>query len=203
MEMKSTTPCPNTVTVRRNPHRKARATPSTNPPKNDIPPSSPSSNSNIPNIPSFPIDDILSIEIPQKPQPDPPSSSSSSSSTESLKVYLRIRPLVPPKYVASNVVDPNFKQRHKNVWPQNPAAKKNNTREKNNAKKKSSEVCISVNDSQSVTLAPPSALQESKRIKSEVYQGFSHVFPADSSQVRKFFSYYSLKFISGLILISS
>ncbi|KAL5845317.1 hypothetical protein ACOSQ4_011275 [Xanthoceras sorbifolium] len=159
--------CPNTVTVRRNPHRKARPTPFTAVPQI---PTSPSKN--LPEISSFPIDDILSIQIPQKPQPSLPRTSSSS---ENLNVFLRIRPLVPAKSS-----DQSSRSRAKNVWPKNPA-KKVAVKEKN-AKNKSNEMCITVDDSQSVTLSPPLALQASKRIKSEVYQGFSYVFSAYSSQ---------------------
>ncbi|TXG52036.1 hypothetical protein EZV62_021205 [Acer yangbiense] len=159
--------CPNTVTVRRNPHRKARPTPSTAVPQI---PTSPSKN--LPEISSFPIDEILSIQIPQNPQPD---LSQASSTSNNLNVFLRIRPLV---LVKSG--DQNSKPRAKNVWPKNPA-KRVAVKEKS-AKEKSSEACITVNDSQSVTLSPPLALQTSKRIRSVVYQGFSYVFSADSSQ---------------------
>ncbi|XP_020535407.1 kinesin-like protein KIN-6 isoform X2 [Jatropha curcas] len=177
MEMKSPPPCPNTVTVRRNPPRRARPTPSTNPPQNLIP-----SSSTKPDVTPFPIQEILAMEIPQNTQPEPPTATTTLAQvSENLKVYLRIRPLVSPKPLSKGVNDQNFKQRHKNAWPQNPVAKKNAIREKN-TKKKSSEICISVNDSQSVTLSPPQALQDSKRIKAVVYEGFSHVFPADASQ---------------------
>ncbi|KAF2310136.1 hypothetical protein GH714_006684 [Hevea brasiliensis] len=109
--------------------------------------------------------------------PPPPSSPTPASVSENLRVYLRIRPLVPPK-TSKDVVD---QKRKKIAWPQNPVAKKNGIREKN-TKKKSCKICISVNDPQSVTLSPPPALQDSKRIKSVVYEGFSRVFAADSSQ---------------------
>jgi len=75
------------------------------------------------------------------------------------------------------------------VWPQNPS-KKNNAKENRNpeitkkVRKKDEEACITLNDSYSVTLTPPQSLQELKRSKTEVYEGFSHVFPADCSQVR-------------------
>eukprot|EP00257_Ricinus_communis_P016638 XP_015574871.1 kinesin-like protein KIN-6 isoform X2 [Ricinus communis] len=167
MEIKTLPPCPSTVTVRRNPHRRARPTPPVNFTPSSI------SKSNKQDIPSFPIEDILSIEVPQ-PEPTlaPPVS-------ENLKVFLRIKPLRPLK---SPPRDQSLKLRHKSAWPQ---AKKNSIRENNNnttKKKKNNEVCISVNGFQSVTLSPPLALQESKRIKSVVYEGFSHVFASDSSQ---------------------
>lgn len=194
MEMKSPPPCPGTVTVRRNPPRKARATPSTNAPQMPVVPSSSSTTTRA--IPSFPIQDILSMEIPEKPrnplQPDPSSSSPEGQISDTLKVYLRIRSLLPPKPSGRNgsVRDQNPKLRAKNAWPQNPA-KKTASRDKN-AKKNSGEVCVTVSDSHSVTLSPPLALQESKRNKSEVYEGFSHVFPPDSSQVSCLFSFSDL-----------
>ncbi|KAM3710863.1 hypothetical protein ACJW31_01G063700 [Castanea mollissima] len=184
MEMKSPPPCPSTVTVRRNPHRKARATPATTATQiSNVPPSSSTTTRD---IPSFPIHDILAIEIPKNPNPpeDPsPSSPPKGPISEDLKVYLRIRPLLLPKLLGRNatVGDQNPRARAKNAWPQNPA-KKNTARDKNAKTKKSDEVCITVNGSHSVTLSPPLALKESKRIKSEVYEGFSDVFSTDSSQ---------------------
>lgn len=45
-------------------------------------------------------------------------------------------------------------------------------------------MCVLVNeDLRSVTVSTPQPLQEMKRIKSEVYEGFSHVFSTESSQV--------------------
>ncbi|XP_013593777.1 PREDICTED: kinesin-like protein KIF22 isoform X1 [Brassica oleracea var. oleracea] len=164
MEEFSPMPCPSTVTVRRNPPRKARATPYTTAAK---PP--PSSNTH--DVPSFPIDEILSIQIPQ-PEPEPKPSVSVS---ESLKIFLRIKPLrVFSKATAA------AKSRPRNVWPQNPSKKHNVAKESRS--KKSEEACITLNDSHSVTLTPPQALQELKRSKTEVFEGFSHVFPADCSQ---------------------
>lgn len=50
--------------------------------------------------------------------------------------------------------------------------------------KKSSEICVHVNnDFRSVTVSTPQPLQEMKRIKSEVHEGFSHVFASEVSQV--------------------
>ncbi|KAJ4823535.1 hypothetical protein Tsubulata_034188 [Turnera subulata] len=164
MEFGSPPSCPPTVTVRRNPHRRARPTPSTNLPLDQVP-----SKPQLGDICSFPIDDILSIQIPETAGP----------STENLKVYLRIRPLpAPPPAVGQNRNSRN----NKNVWPQNP---KNTTGREKTSKKKSSgtgAVCLSPIDSQSVTLSPPLALKESRRIKAEVYGGFSQVFPSASSQ---------------------
>ncbi|CDY57598.1 BnaAnng14730D [Brassica napus] len=141
MEEFSPMPCPSTVTVRRNPPRKARATPYTTAAK---PP--PSSNAH--DVPSFPIDEILSIQIPL---PEPPKPSAS----ESLKIFLRIKPL--------------------RVFSKVTAVAKSRPRN-------SEEACIALNDSYSVTLTPPQVLQELKRSKTEVFEGFSHVFPADCSQ---------------------
>ncbi|KAK7859218.1 kinesin-like protein kin-6 [Quercus suber] len=183
MEMKSPPPCPSTVTVRRNPHRKARATPATT--ATQIPNVPPYSSTATRDIPSFPIHDILAIEVPQNPKPleDPSPSPPKGPISEDLKVYLRIRPLLLPKPLGRNatVGDQNPRARAKNAWPQNPA-KKNAAMDKSAKTKKTDEVCITVNDSHSVTLSPPLALKESKRIKSEVYEGFSHVFSIDSSQ---------------------
>jgi kinesin family protein 18/19 len=184
--MKSPPTCPGTVTVRRNPPRKARATPSTNAPQMPLVPSSSSTTTRA--VPSFPIQDILSMEIPEKPrnppQPEPSSSSPKGPISDNLKVYLRIRPLLPPKPSGRNgsVRDPIPPSRSKNAWPQN-LAKKTVSRDKNAKKKNSGEACVTVSDSHSVTLSPPLAVQESNRIKSVVYEGFSHVFPPESSQV--------------------
>ncbi|XVF73918.1 hypothetical protein PTKIN_Ptkin13bG0019300 [Pterospermum kingtungense] len=182
MEKKSPPPCPSTVTVRRNPYRKARATPLTNP--SGLPSQSqPTPSSKLPKVSSFPIQDILSEQIHENPQSTVMDASSSPPSqdsfSENLKVYLRIRPLV---LLTKNVRDPDPRFRPKNVWPQNPS-KRNNAKEKNNTKKKSNKSCIKVSeDFHSVTLSPPLPLQETKRIKSEVYEGFSHVFSAESTQ---------------------
>ncbi|XVE56180.1 hypothetical protein DITRI_Ditri03aG0217100 [Diplodiscus trichospermus] len=176
MEKKSPLPCPSTVTVRRNPYRKARATPLTNP---SLLPSQSTSSSKLPQISSFPIQDILSEEIHQNAPPivTPASPSPSLDSiAENLKVYLRIRPLVLLKASKKNTEDPNPRTRPKNVWPKKS--------KKNRVKEKKSESYIKVNeDFHSVTLSPPLHLQATKRIKSEVYEGFSHVFSAESTQI--------------------
>lgn len=168
METKSPSTCPYSVTVRRNPHRKARPTTTTT---KSRPPDS--SSSTVPEVASFPTEEILSMEVSENPKPK------SDSASENLRVFLRIRPLLPS---TSLIKDHNPKSRARNVWPQNPS-KKNSARDKATNKKKSSDVCVKVNDFQSVTLSPPLNLQESKRIKSEVYEGFSHVFAPESSQV--------------------
>ena len=171
METKSPSTCPYSATVRRNPPRKARPTTTTTAKCHQI--QVHSSSSTVPDVPSFPTEEILSMEVSENPKPK------SDSTSENLRVFLRIRPLLPSTIATK---DQNPKSRAKNVWPQNPA-KKNSSRDKIANKKKSSDFCVKVNDYQSVTLLPPSHLQESKRIKSEVYEGFSHVFAPDSSQV--------------------
>ncbi|KAK7351760.1 hypothetical protein VNO77_11439 [Canavalia gladiata] len=158
MDTNTSPPCPTTATVRRNPHRRARATPKMAPQSFDLR-----------EIPPFPHDDVLCA-----PTPENSSTSFPESENKNLKVFLRIRPLP-----SSPVLAPRL--RTKSAWPQNPI-KKNTTVGTKISKKKSSSTCISVDDSQSVTLSTPSSLQESKRIKSETYGGFSHVFPSDSSQ---------------------
>ncbi|KAG7597669.1 P-loop containing nucleoside triphosphate hydrolase [Arabidopsis suecica] len=163
-------PCPSTVTVRRNPLRRARATPYTTATK---PPFSSLASAITHDVPTFPIDEILSIQIPQ--------SEPKQSIPESLKIFLRIKPLRSFTKVTTT------KARPRNVWPQNPS-KKNIAKENRNpeitkkVKKKDEEACITLNDPYSVTLTPPQSLQELKRSKTEVYEGFSHVFPADCSQ---------------------
>jgi kinesin family protein 18/19 len=154
--MDTTTPksCPYTVTVRRNPPRRARATP--------LP-----QGSNIHGITPFPNNDLLSQQTPQNP--------SSTSEHENLKVFLRIRPFQSPAQAPQ--------ARAKTAWPKNPAKKITTSGITSTKKKKSSSSCISINDSESVTLLVPSDLKESKRVKSETYGGFTHVFASDSSQV--------------------
>jgi len=158
-KMDITTPksCPYTVTVRRNPPRRARATPLITP---------------------FPNEEM----IPQQPSQNPTSTSENNenlknpSENENLKVFLRIRP--------SQVQPPNQapRVRTKTAWPKTQTKTITTA---NNSKKKSSSSssCISINDSESVTLLVPSDLQDAKRVKSETYGGFTHVFPSDSSQV--------------------
>ncbi|XP_039170699.1 kinesin-like protein KIN-6 isoform X2 [Eucalyptus grandis] len=167
---KSPPPCPNTVTVRRNPHRRARPTPSTTAARKS--PGSRPPKPKLPDISSFRLEEILS-------------SDASESESENLKVYLRIRPLGVGSAQGSRRNRDTVESiaRARNVWPVNPARKKD-AREKSVRKKQqlSSEVCVTLNDGTSVTLTPPVALQESKRIKSEVYGGFSRVFSSDSTQ---------------------
>ncbi|KAJ8527081.1 hypothetical protein K7X08_029558 [Anisodus acutangulus] len=157
METKGSSPYPYTVTVRRNPHRKARPTPSSAAPASSSPPR---------NISSFPIEDILSMEVPEKQLTEP--------SSESLKVFMRIRALISQKK-EKTVAE---MKKTKNTWPKNPKS----TNALLKKLKKSNEVCVTVNDAHSVTVSPPQSLQDGKRIKSEVYQGFSQVFSSEASQ---------------------
>ncbi|KAJ0969936.1 hypothetical protein J5N97_022813 [Dioscorea zingiberensis] len=153
MELQS--PCPPT-TVRRNPPRKARKTPSTLLLRDPPPPAQPA-------IAPFPMDELLHPEPSQDPplKPDSPS--------ENLKVFLRIRPLdIAPK-PGKNPSAAVVRKKGKGVSPKKLKGRNNN-------------VCLVVNDSTSVTLSAPISLSESKRAKSEVYDGFSHVFPPDSLQ---------------------
>ncbi|XP_015167766.1 kinesin-like protein KIF22 isoform X7 [Solanum tuberosum] len=163
METKGSSPCPYTATVRRNPHRKARATPSSTAPVSLLQPSS----SPPQNISSFPIEDILAMEVPEKKLTE--------ASSENLKVFMRIRTLNIQRETLKKVAE---MKKTKNAWPKNP--KSTNALPKK--LKKSNEVCVTVNDAHSVTVSPPQSLQDGKRIKSEVYQGFSQVFSSEASQ---------------------
>ncbi|XP_021755305.1 kinesin-like protein KIN-6 isoform X2 [Chenopodium quinoa] len=148
MEESSPQQCQTTVTIRRNPPRRARPSASKTAAKS---PSSHSLSSKNLNIPNFPLDDILSIDVqllqnPKIPSPNQPDSSNS------LNVFLRVRPL--------------------------PIAP---SKSKQPISKKPSKSCLTINDdSHSITIIPP--ICDSNRLKSEVYNGFSHVFSSDSSQ---------------------
>ncbi|CAN1323011.1 Kinesin-like protein KIN-6 [Linum perenne] len=158
MDSISSPQCPYTVTVRRNPPRRARPTPMKDPAP------------------------INMEELLPNPQPDPPSSTAAQApAPDSLKVFLRIKPIVRANAAAASKLLGVSKSRTKNAWPQNPTAKKISVKEKP-TKKNTSEVCISMNDCHSVTISPPPSLLESKKIKSEIYEGFSHVFAPDSLQ---------------------
>ncbi|KAL0360529.1 UNVERIFIED_CONTAM: Kinesin-like protein KIN-6 [Sesamum radiatum] len=102
MEMKSPPPCPPTVTARRNPHRKARATPSSAIPFRE-PLSSPSLSRK-----------FFSTELPQNAISTDTDNTDSSPRilSENLKVYLRIRPLTIQKNSRNTAES-------KNAWPKN------------------------------------------------------------------------------------
>lgn len=169
---KSPTQCPNTVTIRRNPHRRARPTPSST----TVPNLPPSRNPNLTDIPSFPLDEILKFQLPEKPQSKNETAAPIPATVETLKVFLRIRPL--SVSAAANAGE--SKSKVKSAWPQNPKKKVNAKK----GKLKGGEVCVVVNGDHSVTVSPPSSLAESKRTKAEVFEGFSRVFSPNSSQVR-------------------
>lgn len=174
-ELKSSPPCPKTVTVRRNPHRKARATPSS-----AIPLHFPiSSSHSIPlDIPSFPIQDILSVEVQDRSGLSSQPEDVEKRSSENLKVFVRIRPLTVEN--ATQKRAKNEREEPKNAWPKNPKPKSACKRKV----KSRNETCVTVNDSHSITISPTQNLQDAKRVKSEVYGGFAHVFSSESSQVR-------------------
>ncbi|KAK6938972.1 Kinesin motor domain, partial [Dillenia turbinata] len=168
--------CPNTVTVRRNPHRRARPTPSAAAPQ----PSS-FSESTLASISSFPVDEILSIDVSENPNSLPTSTedNSNNSFTESLKVFLRIKPLTTPNDASpKNRRNQNHRSKIKNTWPKAQISKESTKKKV----KKRSNSCITINNFKSVTLSPPPVIQDSKRIKSEIYEGFSQVFAPESSQ---------------------
>ncbi|XP_071695265.1 kinesin-like protein KIN-6 [Rutidosis leptorrhynchoides] len=174
MEANSPPPsCPNTVTIRRNPPRRARPTPYSAAPLSRHP-----SASKTASIRSFPIDDILSINVPDQPIILVPSSSEPLPS-EKLKVFLRIRPIViiQQQKVRGSPGKPTVIQ--KNVWPRKKEVSRKTTKKKTDTK---DDVCLKVIDSHSVTLHPPQSLADARRIKSEVYEGFSHVFCPESTQ---------------------
>ncbi|CAJ1973202.1 unnamed protein product [Sphenostylis stenocarpa] len=161
MDPNTSPPCPGTITIRRNPPRRARATPKVTPQSFDLP-----------DIPPFPNDDVWPAQTPLNP-----STSLPKPENENLKVFLRIRPLS-----SSPIQAPRAKT--KSAWPQNPAKKNAAASGAKISKSKTSSACITVNDSQSVTLSTPVSWHEPKRIKSETYGGFSYVFSSDSSQFK-------------------
>ncbi|MCL7039718.1 hypothetical protein MKW94_000648 [Papaver nudicaule] len=157
--------CPFTVTVRRNPPRRAKKTPSTN-----APPSSASTYFKPKDIRPYPIDDILKCDVSQTSTLVPVAPPEN---LEGIRVFLRVRPIDIRKIATkSDVAAKGARSKLKGVSPKKDLKKK--------ARKK--EVCLSVNDSQSVTLAPPADMQDTRRVKTEVYDGFSHVFDSDSLQ---------------------
>lgn len=110
------------------------------------------------------------MEVPEK-QP-------TLASSENLKVFMRIRTLVSQRETLKKEKTVAEMKKTKNAWPKN--AKSTNALPKKF--KKSNGVCVTVNDAHSVTVSPPQSLQDGKRIKSEVYQGFSQVFSSEASQ---------------------
>lgn len=168
MEFQITTP--STITVRRNPRRKARDTPSSNAP--DLP----ATTSKLSAIKPLSLEEILEPEPEPEPPQIPPSlpKPSNEDAPQNLSVFLRIRPLD---------LKPGPKRKSPNRGPKSKAELE---KDKLKTKKKipgKQAICLAANDSHSVTLTVPPSLSESKRKKSEIYDGFSHVFTADSLQV--------------------
>ncbi|XP_020581672.1 centromere-associated protein E isoform X3 [Phalaenopsis equestris] len=156
-------PCPVT-TVRRNPPRKAKQTSSTHALSSSKP-----SNANI-GITPFPFDDILEPHPPKiRPLSNQRPKNSNVGTSSNLKVFLRIRPLECRASQASKVTG-------------GEARAIGRVRAAKDEKRKNMS-CLFVNSSSSVTLTAPASALESKRAKSEVYDGFSHVFPPESVQV--------------------
>lgn len=155
MELQSPRP---PTTVRRNPPRRAKLTTSINAPD-------PSTSSSAADITPFPTEDLL------KPDTQPPKKTSSADGSENLKVFLRVRPLeIRPKPAKNSKAKPRGR-------PQAPSPK--------GGKSRNNKSCLVVNDSSSVTLSAPLSVFDSKRSKSELYDGFSFVFPPESAQVKK------------------
>ncbi|CAM8919052.1 unnamed protein product [Rhodiola kirilowii] len=176
-QSQKTTPftCPYTVTLRRNPVRKARPTPRHA--------AVPFDTHQADAISEFPIDDVLSIELPpSKEIVGDDSCSGESQLSEDLKVFIRIRPLKGKLGGEKSVSKDGDLRLKRNAWP-----KSKRERDADAAKDKklmsSAVSCIVVNeDSRSVTVSPPFAQQDARRTKSEVYEGFSKVFTPESSQ---------------------
>ncbi|RWR92323.1 kinesin-like protein KIN-6 isoform X4 [Cinnamomum micranthum f. kanehirae] len=169
MEFQITTP--STITVRRNPRRKARDTPSSNAP--DLPATTPKLSA----IKPLSLEEILEPEPEPNPPQIPPSLSkpSDDEAPQNLSVFLRIRPLFDLK--------PGPKKKSPNRGPKSKAElEKDKLKNKKKKIPDKQAICLAANDSHSVTLTVPPSLNESKRKKSEIYDGFSHVFTADSLQ---------------------
>ncbi|KAF5200236.1 Kinesin [Thalictrum thalictroides] len=172
--------CPSAVTVRRNPPRRAKA------PFTTTSNSTPASKSLLKRkeISSFPLQEILQCQL--VPPPLHPTSSSTSSTTtttatnnnhsEHLRVFLRIKPLNSNNSTTTTTTTTSKQVKGKAALP---ALKKKSLK-----KTESDSLCLVVNDSQSVTLTPPQSLQDAKRFKSEVYDGFTQVFDTDSTQIQ-------------------
>lgn len=163
---------PSTITVRRNPRRKVRETPSSNAPDLPAPPLLSSA------IKPLSLDEILEPE--SDPPQIPPSlpKPSEEDGFQNLRVFLRIRPL-------------DLNSRSKKKSPSRSKSSRAELEKEKMTKKKipaKQAICLVANNSHSVTLSVPPSLNESKRKKSEIYDGFSHVFTADSLQVLPFLS---------------
>ncbi|KAG9442663.1 hypothetical protein H6P81_018517 [Aristolochia fimbriata] len=160
MDVASPPACPPTVTIRRNPRRKVRDTPLTVPDKSGPVPA------RLEGIAPFPLQDLLEPDT-HLSAPEP---SQGVATSESLRVYLRIKPLDRRPVKNKNGGEVNKK-----------LLRKGNVQKIVEKKNKSNEICLEVNDSRTVTLIAPLSFG-SKRVKNEVYEGFSHVFPPNSVQ---------------------
>ncbi|KAL5995620.1 hypothetical protein ACLOJK_025686 [Asimina triloba] len=154
---------PYTVTVRRNPPRRARPTPSAIKAPDPSSSAAPASK----NIRPFPTIDLDS------PAPAKPAHQSNDSST--LQVFLRVRPVLVAKD-AKKAPKGQVASRPKGVPVKDKRAKKKTASREIN-------VCLTVNDSRSVTLTTPLSMVDTKRTKTETYDGFSHVFQSDACQL--------------------
>lgn len=88
--------------------------------------------------------------------------------TKSLQVFLRIRPAKLKEARRSAIGIPNGPRQKRRTQILH--------------REEEQHICLKANDSHSVTLTPPPSLLESKRAKTEIYNGFSHVFLPQSSQ---------------------
>ncbi|KAJ4964054.1 hypothetical protein NE237_023993 [Protea cynaroides] len=174
--------CPYTVTVRRNPPRRARATPST-----AIAAATPASCSSKPqnrrDIAPIRLEEILDDVVIHVPllEVAPPIPQEEEVVSENLRVFLRIRPLEVVKTTSKNGNNGN-RARIKGISPKKERTTKTDNALKKKSNTKKTETCLVVKDSRSVKLLPPASLQDSKRIKTQVYDGFNHVFESGSLQ---------------------
>lgn len=87
---------------------------------------------------------------------------------KSLQVFLRIRPAKLKEARRSAIGIPNGTRQKRKTQILHRGEEQH--------------ICLQANDAHSVTLTPPPSLLESKRAKTEIYNGFSHVFLPQSSQ---------------------
>ncbi|KAJ1277418.1 hypothetical protein BS78_04G002500 [Paspalum vaginatum] len=151
---------PPPTTVRRNPPRRAR------PPPTPLAASAKPKPSSLSRL----LDDEAAAASAPPPPPPPPPSSSQSQQEERLKVFLRIRPLperCKPVSRPTPSKDPRRKQpKHHHAGPGEQLC------------------CLAPTGPNSVALTVPrSKLADPKRGRTEVFDGFSAVFPPDSTQL--------------------
>ncbi|KAK1322143.1 hypothetical protein QJS10_CPA03g02259 [Acorus calamus] len=159
--MPMATPNPS-VTVRRNPHRRARPTPSTT---NDPDHLSMDPSLAVKQIRPFPLHDLL------EPSDEQPATPAEAIDSENLRVFIRIRPL-------ETLRKPNKAASTIRSRPKAPSV----NAIRGGQSKKMKAVCLSVNGPHSLTLVPPPSMVELKRAKTEAFEGFSFVFPPESLQ---------------------